>query len=388
MQDLENFWAITLEVWHQGVFGIDVGRIITAAAIFIGFLIIRGLFSRIVMNRLKVVTHRTKNSIDDHALEALDGPIRMVPIALGVFFSLDYLNLDGEAAKLGDNLLRSLIAYTLFYAIYKLIDPLDFLLHRFSNVLTSIMVEWIIKALKLCIILLGAASILELWGINVGAIIAGLGLFGVAVALGAQDLFKNLIAGILIIAEKRFSRGDWVRIEGVVEGTVEDIGFRSTRVRRFDKAPVYVPNAKLADNAVINFSKMTNRRIYWTIGLEYDTTTEQLRSVVQQIKEHLYNNDAFETDDARVTTLVNVDSFNSSSIDVMIYCFTKTTNWGEWMDIKQNFALTLKEIVAANRTAFAFPTSTLHLASLPEAPAQVRSLPDHIVERPAETAEQ
>jgi MscS family membrane protein len=375
MEDLSTFWEITLEVWNQGVFGVSIGHIVTSIAIFFAFLVIRGLFSKLVINRLKALTRRTKNSVDDHALEALEGPIRMIPIALGVFFSLDHLNLGGEAAVLGNNLVRSLIAYTLFYAVFKLIDPLDFLLHRFTTVLTSIMVDWIIKALKICVVLLGAASILELWGINVGAIIAGLGLFGVAVALGAQDLFKNLIAGILIIAEKRFSRGDWVRIEGIVEGTVEDIGFRSTRIRRFDKAPVYVPNAKLADNAVINFSKMTNRRIYWKIGVEYDTTSEQLRKIVQEIKDHLYSTEAFETDDARATTLVNVDSFNSSSIDLMIYCFTKTTNWGEWMNIKEDFALKLKEIVEGNDSAFAFPTSTLHVASLPESPAQIQNLP-------------
>ncbi|MFD2205115.1 mechanosensitive ion channel family protein [Kiloniella antarctica] len=382
MQDLSQFWDITVEVWSKGVFGIDIGQILTAIVIFIGFMVIRGLFSRLVINRLKAIASRTKNSVDDKALEALEGPIRMIPVALGVFLSLDYLNLDGEAAKLGSNFVRSLIAYTLFYAVYKLIDPLDFLLHRFTTVLTSIMVDWIIKALKIIVVLLGIASILELWGINVGAIIAGLGLFGVAVALGAQDLFKNLIAGILIIAEKRFSRGDWVSIEGVVEGTVEDIGFRSTRIRRFDKAPVYVPNAKLADNAVINFSKMTNRRIYWKIGLEYDTTSVQLRQVVKEIKDHIRNNPDFETDDTRATTLVNVDSFNSSSIDIMIYCFTKTTNWGIWMNIKEDFALTLKEIVENNGTAFAFPTSTLHVASLPEAPAQIGNLPGLTPEMP------
>ncbi|WP_419902686.1 mechanosensitive ion channel family protein [Kiloniella sp.] len=382
MQDLSTFWDITVEVWTKGVFGIDIGHILTAVGIFLGFIVIRGIFSRLVINRLKAIASRTKNSVDDHALEALEGPIRMVPIALGVFLSLDYLGLTGEAANLGSNLVRSLIAYTLFYAVYKLIDPLDFLLHRFTTVLTSIMVDWIIKALKICVVLLGIASILELWGINVGAIIAGLGLFGVAVALGAQDLFKNLIAGILIIAEKRFSRGDWVSIEGVVEGTVEDIGFRSTRIRRFDKAPVYVPNAKLADNAVINFSKMTNRRIYWNIGLEYDTTSAQLRQIVKEIKEHLYSNPEFETDDARATTLVNIDSFNSSSIDIMIYCFTKTTNWGTWMNIKENFALTLKEIVENNGTGFAFPTSTLHVASLPEAPAQIGNIPGLTPETP------
>ena len=124
----------------------------------------------------------------------------------------------------------------------------------------------------------GAATILEIWGIKIGPILAGLGLFGVAVALGAQDLFKNLISGFLVIAEKRFNPGDWIRVDGEVEGTVETINFRSTLVRRFDKAPVFVPNSKLSDNSVINFSSMTFRRIYWVIGVEYRTTVDQLRN--------------------------------------------------------------------------------------------------------------
>ena len=125
----------------------------------------------------------------------------------------------------------------------------------------------------------GAMAILEIWGIAVGPLLAGLGLFGAAVALGAQDLFKNLIGGMTIIAEKRFQPGEWIRVDGVVEGVVEDIGFRSTKVRRFDKAPVHVPNAALSDAVVTNFSRMTHRRIKWKIGVVYNSTVEQLQII-------------------------------------------------------------------------------------------------------------
>ena len=122
------------------------------------------------------------------------------------------------------------------------------------------MMDWLVKAVKAVLFFIGVATVLDVWGIKIGPIIAGFGLFGVAVALGAQDLFKNLISGILILGERRFMRGDWIKVDGVVEGTVENIGFRSTLVRRFDLAPVYVPNAKLSDGSVTNFSKMTFRR--------------------------------------------------------------------------------------------------------------------------------
>ena len=120
---------------------------------------------------------------------------------------------------------------------------------------------------------------LELWGIKIGPIIAGLGLFGVAVALGAQDLFKNLISGILVLVERRFQVGDWIFVEDVIEGTVESIGFRSTVVRRFDKSLATIPNFQFAEKAVINNSQITNRRISWVIGLEYRTTSKQLTDI-------------------------------------------------------------------------------------------------------------
>ena len=135
------------------------------------------------------------------------------------------------------------------------------------------------------IIIVGLAAVLEVWGIKIGPIIAGLGLFGVAVALGAQDLFKNLISGILVLVERRFKVGDWIEVENLIEGTVENIGFRSTVVRKFDKSLATIPNFQFAENAVVNVSKTTNRRINWLIGLEYRTTKEQLQIIESALED-------------------------------------------------------------------------------------------------------
>ncbi|MDH3476011.1 MAG: mechanosensitive ion channel family protein [Rhodospirillales bacterium] len=226
------------------------------------------------------------------------------------------------------------------------------------------MVEWLVKAIKAAIVFIGAATVLEVWGIEVGPLIAGLGLFGVAVALGAQDLFKNLIAGILIIAEKRFSNDDWIRVDGIVEGTVESIGFRSTRIRRFDKAPVQVPNTNLSDNAVTNFSAMTHRRIYWTIGVEYRTTVDQLREVRDEIESCVRESPDF-ANPPEVATFVRIDAFSDPSIDIMIYRFTKTTDWSEWLENKERLACRSKEIVENAGTGFAFPSRSLYVETLP-----------------------
>ena len=144
--------------------------------------------------------------------------------------------------------------------------------------------EWIISALKVILFILGFSAVLEIWGIIVAPIIAGLGLFGVAVALGAQDLFKNLISGVLVLVEKRFKKGDVIVIDGIIEGVVEKIGFRSTAIRRFDKSLCFIPNNQFAENAVTNISKISNRRINWLIGLEYKSSTKQLKSVCSDIE--------------------------------------------------------------------------------------------------------
>ncbi|MEE8398606.1 MAG: mechanosensitive ion channel family protein [Desulfobacterales bacterium] len=284
MKKLEQFWLLVIDVWKNGLFGIDIGRYIMAVLILTVFLLLRRLFTRFIMRRLHAITRRTKTKLDDEALDVLESPIRFIPIVLGVFLAAEYLPLAGEIEIIADRLIRSLIIFAIFWAVTNIVNPLSFLLKQLEEVFSSSMVDWLVKAIRAAFIFIGAATILEVWGIKIGPIIAGLGLFGVAVALGAQDLFKNLISGILIIAESRFGLGDWIRVDGVVEGTVENIGFRSTLVRRFDKAPVFVPNSKLSDQAVINFSAMSHRRIYWLIGVEYRTTVQQLRQIRDDIE--------------------------------------------------------------------------------------------------------
>lgn len=362
-----EFWDLVVAVWQDGVFGIDIAHVLLALVILFIFMAFRNLFTRFVLGALKRGAAKTKTDVDDRIVDALYAPIRFVPIVMGVFFASSVLDVEEGTRVFFYNLNRSLIAFTIFWAFHRMTNPLGNVLLKARGVLTKEMVEWIIKAAKIAFIVLGAATILELWGIAVGPIIAGLGLFGVAVALGAQDLFKNLIAGLFVIGERRFQDGDWILVDGVVEGTVTDIGFRTTTVRRFDRAPVYVPNARLADNAVTNFSRMTHRRIRWMVGVEYRTTLEQLKQIRDEIERYILENNEF-AKPSDVPTFVRIDSFNDSSIDIMIYCFTNTIVWGDWLEIKERLAYKIKEIVEGAGTSFAFPSRSLYLETLPDAP--------------------
>jgi MscS family membrane protein len=362
-----DFWNLVVDVWQDGVFGIQISDSLIALAIFLVFMLARNLITRLVLRVLKRATERTRTDIDDHVLTALREPIRFIPIVMGLFFATNSLDVGDDTAAFFYNVNRSLVAFTLFWSLYRLTGPVGHLLMMTRRFLTDAMVGWIIKAARAVFVVLGAATILELWGIAVGPIVAGLGLFGVAVALGAQDLFKNLIAGLFVIGERRFNVGEWINVDGVVEGTVMEVGFRTTTVRRFDRAPVYVPNSKLSDNAVTNFTRMSHRRIRWIIGVEYRTSIEQLREIRDGIERYILDSDEF-ADPSEVATFVRIDAFSDSSIDILVYCFTNTTVWGDWLEIKERLAYEVKRIVTESGTGFAFPSRSLYLETLPDAP--------------------
>lgn len=364
LHEFADIWTMTVEVWDHGFMGVNVSQILTALAIFAFFLVIRGLITKYVLHKLRNYAQKSENQLDDRLIEALIPPIRMIPIILGLFFAKQALDLSQELEVVFGNIMRSLIVFTMFWAMSRATVPISYFSKGLEDLLSPMLVQWLFKVLRVALIFIGGAIILEIWGIAVGPLLAGFGLLGAAVALGAQDVFKNLIAGITIIAEKRFFPGDWIRVDGVVEGTIEDINFRSTLVRRFDKAPVHVPNAQLSDAVVTNFSRMTHRRIYWMIGVEYRTTVDQLKIIRDEILTYLEETDDF---DKTVTTFVRIDSFGPSSIDIMVYCFTKTTNWGEWLEIKEAFAFKVKEIIEKKaKTGFAFPSQSLYIESLPD----------------------
>ena len=348
---LAEVFGIAADVWQSGVLGAELGTLLGAVLAFLACLAVRGFFSRVVVRRLARWAEKTENTVDDAAVRALEPPLRFLPLVIGLFLAKEILPLAGLAERIADDLLRSLAAIVLFWALYRVAEPLRGLSGGLEKKIGAEVVDWAIRGLKIAFVAAGAIAILEIWGIEVGPILAGLGLIGVAVALGAQDLFRNLIAGLLIIGERRLTHGDWIKIDGGVEGTVEAIGFRSTRVRQFDKAPVYVPNSKLSDTALVNYTRMTHRRIYWMIGVEYRTTVDQLRRIRDGIEAFLLEDEAF-----------------AHPPDIMVYCFTVTTSWGEWLAIKERLAYRIMAIVEDAGSGFAFPSRSLYIETGGDAP--------------------
>jgi len=358
MNIFENFSTLFLEVWKKGILGIDIFQILIGLGIFLIFLLFRGLISKVIIGRLKKIAKRTTNKLDDTFVQAMEGPARFFPIVIGFFIASYYLEFSPESQSFIDNVNKSLITILIFWLMHQFIQPVTYLLGGLEKLLTKELIGWIVKALKILIFILGAAAVLELWGIKIGPIIAGLGLFGVAVALGAQDLFKNLISGILVLVEKRFKVNDWIIVEDIIEGIVERIGFRSTVVRKFDKSLAIIPNFQFAENAVINVSATTNWIISWVITLQYNTTVEQLKKIRDEVEKYITTSKDYKIS---LGHAVRVDKFSDSSIDMYIRCFTVTDDWDEWLKVKERLAIEIKQIVEKNNASFAFPSQSIYV---------------------------
>lgn len=341
-----------------------LARIAVAILIFFSFVFFRRLFSKLVLKRIENWMEETKPYIQEKILDELEDPIKFVPIILGIYSAAEYLKpFPLKVELITSKFIYTLFTFTIFWALFNIVGPFLILLNKVDqkHVIRSAMMDWLVKTLKFIIVAIAMYAIIEgIWGLPIMPMIASLGLLSVAVALGAQDLFKNIIAGITVITENRFNIGDIISVKEKAEGVVEKIGFRSTLIRRFDQAPVYVPNADLSDSAVINYSTRKYRRIEWTIGLEYRTTGEQLKYIRDEIETYILSDDRFaHPPDASVQ--VRISEFAGSSINMMIYCFTNTNVWIDWLDIKEDLALKVKDIVKKAKASFAFPSQSLYI---------------------------
>lgn len=361
---LVPYLETAIQIWRYDVAGVTAGQLLLAVLALVIAATMRRLFGSVVLRQLRYWSQRTPNKTDDAIIEALLPPLQFVPILIAFFGIAAMLTVPSEIAELFGRINRTLAVINMFWFVFEIVKPLLTSLEEHLPTFSHGMIGWTVRVAKIVVFSLGMAIALEVWGIHIGPVLAGFGLLGAAVALGAQDLFKNLIAGVFIIGEQRLESGDWIMVDGIAEGTVELIGLRTTKIRRFDMAPLYVPNSKLADNALTNFSKMTYRRISWTIGLEYETSVDQLRQIRDGIESYISRTPDF-VDPPAVPTFVRVANFGDSSIDMMVYCFTNTTNWGEYLEIKEALAYEIKGLVAAAGSDFAFPSQSLYVETVP-----------------------
>ncbi|WP_202080488.1 mechanosensitive ion channel family protein [Caldalkalibacillus salinus] len=340
--------------------------------IFLAFWLFRKIFTRYIFNLILRFTENTKFDLDRSVVVAFEKPLRSLFIVLGLYVSLKYffghLPLIDDAREINDSLFtlfRASVIVLIAQGLYRLSSETSTWLERFGQrfgyQFDRIIMPFISKVLRFVIIALAFSMVALEFDYNVSGFIAGLGLGGLAFALAAKDTVGNIFGGIVIITEKPFTIGDWIETP-TVEGTVEDLTFRSTKVRTFAQGVVTVPNSTLANEAITNWTKMGRRRITFHLGVTYGTPRDKIKACVDQIRNMLRQHPDIDQE----TLFVNFDKFNDSSLDIFLYFFTKTTDWGEWLQVKEDCNLRIMEILEKENVSIAFPSRSLYVESTPE----------------------
>ncbi|MFU8877537.1 MAG: mechanosensitive ion channel family protein, partial [Wenzhouxiangellaceae bacterium] len=220
------------------------------------------------------------------------------------------------------------------------------------------------RIVRIAVVLTSVLTVLGILEIPISGLLAAGGVGGIAIGLAARDLLANFFGGLMVFMDRPFSVGDWVRSpDREMEGVVEKIGWRITTIRKFDRRPMYVPNATFTTITVENPSRMTHRRIFEHVGVRYDDFA-QLRAIVDDIREMLLAHEDLATDET--TTMVHFDRFGASSLDIMVYCFTRTVVWAEYHQVREDVLIRIGEIIEGHGASIAFPTRTLKIDSMPE----------------------
>ena len=322
-----------------------------------------------VVRRIERITETTATVWDDAFIRALRKPLTVVLWVVGVAFATDIVRKHTGAP------IFDFVVPTRDVAV--ILSLAWFLLRLIRNVTRNIVatrekagetvdyttVDALSKLGRFSTIIVATLIILQTLGFSIAGLLTFGGIGGIAIGFAAKDILANFFGGLTIYMDRPFVVGEWIRSpDKDIEGTVEYIGWRHTRVRAFNKNPIYVPNALFTNIVVENPTRMTNRRIKETIGLRYDDVA-QIAPIVADVQTMLKNHPEIDTTQ---TLIVNFNTFGPSSLDILIYTFTKTKNWVEYHEVKQDVLLKIADIIARHGAEIAFPTQTLHIAAQPD----------------------
>lgn len=340
-------------LWVAEVFGVVLGTLLLRFVM------------KLVLDRFARRLESTSNLYDDALLEAARRPLGWFIWIMGIALAAEMLAPHAQSDLFGyiDPIREVAVIFLLAWFAVRCIrfveshvaDPS----YRESPV-DPATASAVGKLVRASVVITAVLICLQTLGFSVSGVLAFGGIGGIAVGFAARDLLANFFGALMIFLDRPFSVGDWIRSpDRNIEGTVEDIGWRLTRIRTFDARPLYVPNSVFTSISVETPSRMTNRRIYETIGVRYDDVAV-VPMILQSIREMLRSHPAIDTER---TLMVNFNAFGPSALDFFIYTFTRTTVWTEYHEIKEGVLLQVAQIIAAHGAEIAFPTQTLHIAT-------------------------
>jgi MscS family membrane protein len=355
---VDILWNVFDQTWRW-----TGAQVATAFGIIVAALIARRVLRFIIERAAKRLAQRTKTELDDLLIHAIQKPLEYVVVVLGIYLAFFSLEPPDRVKAWLDSLFWIPYAFLIAWTMFRCVNVLEYILRGWAknttNTLDDQLVPLIIRSAKFIVWILAILMILQNMGYSISGLIAGLGVGGLAVALAAQKTLADVFGSIMLLADRPFIIGDWVQSpDKDVEGTVERIGFRSTRIRTFDQTLVTIPNSRLADFVINNMSERPVRRVWITIGLTYDTPGSKMRKAVAGI-DHLLHTHAHV--DQASTILVRFTDFGSHSLNIMVYYFVDTVAWAEYLRIREDINLEIMEIVENLGLSIAFPTQTVHL---------------------------
>ena len=365
-------------------YGLSVYKIIAIFIIFLVIYFIRKVLFDLIQTNISKINSLQKYSQD--ILNSIRKSLESIFIIINIELTL-YVYNDFSSMSQFSTYLNIIYAFLVTYMLYSIINTIaDIKLKDISTKEKKIKNEVInvsIRLLNFIIWIIGLLVILYIIGVELTAVISGLGIGGLAVALASKDSLANFFGTLSILFSDVFSQGDWIEVDGK-EGTVVEIGLRVTKLRTFDNAIIAIPNAVVANKDVRNWNKRSlGRRIKMYLGVKYDSKREDIQNAIDEIYNMLDQHPGIATSNtkydytdrskkARIvhskddeqgikkTLLVYLDSFEDSSINILIYCFSKSVKWQEWLEVKQDVMFNMMEILEKNNLEFAFPSLSVY----------------------------
>lgn len=341
-----------------------VVQVLLVVAVVVGL----NLFAGFLLRRAERVAAATSTVWDDALLRALGRPLGVMLWIVGLAYAADLARVEAGARvfELTKPLRDVGVVACLAWFLFRLIRNVSCNIVRLQEVrgetVDHTTVDAISKLARIIVLVIAGLIIMQTLGFSITGLLTFGGIGGIAVGFAAKDILANFFGGLTIYLDRPFAVGEWIRSpDKAIEGTVEYIGWRHTRIRAFNKNPIYVPNALFTNIVVENPSRMSHRRIKETIGIRYDDVA-RMAPIVADVRAMLRNHPEI---DSTQTLIVNFNTFGPSSLDFFIYTFTRTTDWARYHEVKQEVLLQVADIIARHGAEVAFPTRTLHMAPPP-----------------------
>ena len=367
MEKLINFLSSSLNSLIYGIYDFFVmyfSSVIVLAVSFIAAQIFKGYFAGFIINLFHRLLSRTRLRVEKDSMEFLKNPLKLIFISTVMFFAFitqknlmaDYPLLLSFVIKMYRLTIILCIIYFIYAAVPVIMSAFNRLKHPDSILLDDTLLIFFAKIIKAVIVIIAVLIVLGEFGVNINGLITGVGLGGLTFALAAQDTASNIFGGLVIISDKPFAVGDWIQTASI-EGTVEDISFRSTRIRTFDDALLVVPNSTLSSASITNWSKMNKRKVKFNIGLTYNTAPSQVKNIIADIETFLNSHKDIVSD----TPLVKLDEFGSSSLNIMVMFFTSQTSLAELKRVREEINYEILDVVHRHESSFAFPSTSVYM---------------------------